>query len=379
MGKMLRIQPATGRFASIDGLRGYMAFFVFLHHSCMWYLVTHGYGWSPPPSNLFSHFGASSVDIFFMITAFLFFSKLLEVRAGKMDWLKLYVSRALRILPLYLFALFVLVSIVAVLTQFTLREPAGKVLQEILQWMVYIRADINGFHPTWMIIASVIWSLPYEWSFYFSLPLLGLFVKVKSSALVLIFSLAGLFFFIYVILFYFQWAGSLSRMYPFLGGIAAAFLIRVPQVKALASGWMTSVCIIIFLTCAVSWGVRVGDPVILLFLSISFILIACGNDLFGILTHPLSRMLGQISYSIYLLHGIFLFVTFKWIIGIKQAGQLSPLAYWGVIALCGMGVILICSVTYRFIEYPAMQATPMITAKLRKGWAQRLSKEVPAG
>ena len=24
------------RFASIDGLRGYLAFFVFMHHSCIW-------------------------------------------------------------------------------------------------------------------------------------------------------------------------------------------------------------------------------------------------------------------------------------------------------------------------------------------------------
>ena len=94
-GSALGIRPAEGRFASIDGLRGYMAFFVFLHHSCIWYFATHGYGWRPPPSNVYSQFGSTSVAVFFMITSFLFFSRLLQARGGVLDWLKLYVSRAL--------------------------------------------------------------------------------------------------------------------------------------------------------------------------------------------------------------------------------------------------------------------------------------------
>jgi len=110
--KLFGIKPAEGKFAPIDGLRGYMAFFVFLHHSCIWFFYTHGYGWSLPPSLLYRHFGPSSVFIFFMITSFLFFSKLLQARAGSIDWIRLYVSRALRILPLY-YAVLVLLLVLA--------------------------------------------------------------------------------------------------------------------------------------------------------------------------------------------------------------------------------------------------------------------------
>ena len=65
----------SARFASIDGLRGYLAFFVFLHHACIWYFYLQTGEWGRPPSNLYSHLGRSSVVLFFMITGFLFFTK----------------------------------------------------------------------------------------------------------------------------------------------------------------------------------------------------------------------------------------------------------------------------------------------------------------
>jgi len=364
-GSALGIKPAEGRFASIDGLRGYMAFFVFLHHSCIWYFFAHGYGWGPPPSQLYGHFGPTSVSVFFMITSFLFFSKLLQARTGKMDWMKLYVGRALRILPLYGISILILVLIVGVLSHFTLHEPVDNVLWEVLQWLVFIKANINGIYPTWLIIAGVVWSLPYEWLFYFTLPFLGFFCKVRSSLLVLVFALFGLLFFIWIIA-EFQPIGALRWMNPFLGGIVAAVLARDKRARELASGNIGSCCITLFLVMVVVLYPSVHETVPLLLLMAAFIGIACGNSLFGILTHPLSRTLGQISYSIYLLHGIILFVTFQWVLGFKHAGRLSPLEHWSVIALCTMGVVLICSLTYRFIEKPALEAAPAAAEKLRK-------------
>jgi peptidoglycan/LPS O-acetylase OafA/YrhL len=342
-----------------------MAFFVFLHHSCLWYFATHGYGWRPPPSNVYSQFGSTSVAVFFMITSFLFFSRLLQARKGDMDWLKLYVSRGLRIMPLYLFALFILVSIVAILSHFTLHEPLGNVLGEVLQWLAFIKADINGLSPTWLIIAGVVWSLPYEWLFYFALPFLGLLVRVRVSLVVLAFAMTGLLFFLYIILVY-QSAGGLQRMTPFLGGVVAAFLVRMPQARELAAGPVASACITVFLVLGVGWFQSVDEPVSLVMVSLAFIGIACGNSVFGILTHPLSRTLGQISYSIYLLHGIVLFITFQWILGFQGAGRLSPLEHWGIIAICAVGVVTICSLTYRFIERPALERAPGAATRIRK-------------
>jgi len=368
--KILHIQPAEGKFAPIDGLRGYMAFFVFLHHSCIWYFFTHGYSWSLPPSIIYTHFGPTSVFIFFMITSFLFFSKLLQARSGTIDWLKLYVSRGLRILPLYGAAVFILALIVGIISHFELREPATNVLWEILQWLVYIKANINGVFPTWLIIAGVVWSLPYEWLFYFTLPLLGLFLNVKASLLTLIFSITGLLFFLWLIIQSHS-SDGMSWMNPFLGGIAAAFFARHERAKELVSGPMASFCILVLLVVAVGWFPNAHAPVATLLLIISFIGMACGNSLFGLLTHPLSRILGQISYSVYLLHGIILFVVFNWILGFEKAGKFSPLEHWTVITISSIAVVLVCSVTYRFIERPALKAAPAAADRLKKAMSTK--------
>ena len=64
-----------GRFLAIDGLRGYLAFFVFLHHAMIWFFYLKTNKWEVPPSNLYTHFGQAGVAFFFMITGFLFFLK----------------------------------------------------------------------------------------------------------------------------------------------------------------------------------------------------------------------------------------------------------------------------------------------------------------
>ncbi|HVU56038.1 MAG TPA: acyltransferase [Puia sp.] len=357
--KILGIRPAEGKFAPIDGLRGYMAFFVFLHHSCIWYFMTHGYGWGFPPSYLYRHFGPTSVAVFFMITSFLFFSKLLEARAGEIDWIKLYIGRCLRILPLYLVAVFILILIVAIHTGFTLHEPLVNVLWEITQWLLYIQVDINGLTPTWLINAYVFWSLPYEWLFYFMLPFLGLLTKIRASHKVLFIALAGGLFFFYAIVI-FQTVATFKWLLPFLSGLIAAYLSRSGKIRDMAAGPMASFLIIISLYITVAFFPDAHGAIPLLLLSFSFITIACGNTLFGALTHSLSRTLGQISYSIYLLHGIILFIAFKWVIGFRQAGSLSPLEHWFIILFCSVAVILVCGITYRFIERPAQKAAPTV-------------------
>lgn len=44
--------PAVeGRFATVDGLRGFLTFFVFLHHACIWYFYLRTGSWDAPPSH----------------------------------------------------------------------------------------------------------------------------------------------------------------------------------------------------------------------------------------------------------------------------------------------------------------------------------------
>lgn len=340
------------RYQTIDGLRGYLAFFVFLHHASIWFYHLRGNGWDVPPSNLFTHFGQSGVALFFMITAFLFVTKLLDSRKNGIDWKHLYLSRIFRLVPLYLFAMFLLFTLVANISDWQMRESIGKLVSEVSRWLLFTVGggpDINGVANTSIIMAGVTWSLPYEWLFYFCLPILALLLGIVPPYLYIIFGLTLFGLMIY------DWHPDMSVVRCFWGGVAAAFLVRVAKIRAFAlTPWGS------LLASAIIFYVVTNFPQVYIskaqaLLSVAFVLIASGSNLFGLLTLRVSRTLGEMAYSIYLLHGVLLFVLFHNILGFEYSQSLSPMAHW--LTLFGASILLICVsfVTYTFIEKPCMK------------------------
>lgn len=355
------IEAKPHRFSSIDGLRGFLAFFVFIHHASIWFYLTHFHRWGQVPSHLFNQFGSTSVAFFFMITAFLFFSKLLEAREGNMDWLKLYVSRVFRIMPLYLFVMSCLFLLVAFVSGFVLKEPLSNLFWHMGQWALFMEPDIDRLRGTKYLISGVQWSLAFEWLFYCSLAIIGaLFFRIKTSISAMLMANIGLVVFVVVIDQYYPfqvWA----RISPFLAGVAAAFLARNRRVRGFAANiWVTPV-LVVLLYIAFSLYTTIFSPVPYFCACLVFIAIACGNSFFFILTFPVSRLLGQISYGIYLLHGLLLYVTFHFVIGPRKAEKLSPLSYWNIIAgVCAILILLTC-LTYYFIERPFLNSVNGVT------------------
>ena len=311
-----------------------------------------------------------------MITAFLFSSKLLDARhktthddkpmlASSVFWQRLYVSRILRLTPLYFFMLAVMLIVTAIVSDFQLREPLSVLLKNIGAWASFIilgQPNLNGIITTSQMIAGVNWTLPYEWFFYFSLPLLALLALVLPSWPYLLFSAAaviGLWFNI------FSWEPSSIYGYAFLGGIVAAAAVRWPMLNRL----LTS-----------AWGLRVGAVVAMLclnyvfrhfstanslpalaWLTVTFTILASGNSLFGLLHSRAAQILGDASYSIYLLHGLVLYITFKLILSFETAAQLSVYGYWGVIFLCTPALLALSFATFRWIEEPAIRSAPKLS------------------
>jgi cytochrome c oxidase assembly factor CtaG len=115
--KWIKINLIAGHSPTIDGLRGFLAFGVFVHHAAIWYAFLKTGQWVVPESRLFTHLGQSTVTLFFMITGFLFYGKMLESRHQRapVDWLRLYVSRCLRILPLYLLVMLAGIFVIALI------------------------------------------------------------------------------------------------------------------------------------------------------------------------------------------------------------------------------------------------------------------------
>ncbi len=351
------------RFATIDGLRGFLAFFVFISHSRIWYFYLRTGIWEgSPPSLLYDHMGSSSVAFFFMITAFLFFSKLISGRKNGIDWKKLYVSRILRLAPIYWFSVLIIFIIVFILSNGALKVPPISLARAVTHWLafsVHGAPDLNGIENTATIDAGVTWTLPYEWFFYLSLPFFALAVGVFPPLPYLFLSLATLTF---LMIFH----PDIYPLLSFWGGIIAAYLVRLEVIRKFSERKYSSLLILCFISAAVmkfpsAWGL-----IPLLLLSLAFVLIACGNTMFGLLIHPISRTLGEMTYSVYLLHGIILYVTFKFIIGVNRAKLFSLPMHWTVISVISPILITVCFMTFRLVERPIMQRTSLVTNWLRK-------------
>lgn len=101
------LSDRDNRFGAIDGIRGYLALSVFFHHYVITYYWKLNQVWQRPPENFFQNLGKVGVAIFFMITGFLFFSRIIS-QDRTINWFSLYKSRIFRIYPLYLFSLCVI-------------------------------------------------------------------------------------------------------------------------------------------------------------------------------------------------------------------------------------------------------------------------------
>lgn len=89
-------------------------------------------------------------------------------------------------------------------------------------------------------------------------------------------------------------------------------------------------------------------------LSPLFFVIAAGNSLMGTLTQSGAQVLGRISYSIYLLHGIVLYAGLKLLNHFSPVAKLSTMSYWLFMIFLAV-VVMVCSATYRWIERPFLR------------------------
>ncbi|HET8706436.1 MAG TPA: acyltransferase [Pseudomonadales bacterium] len=353
------VVPDSNRFATIDGLRGYLAFFVFLHHTAIWYFYARTHTWAPPPSNLYENFGAASVALFFMITAFLFYSKIIHAREKSLNWTQLFISRIVRLMPLYLVVMLLMFFIVICLSAGEWRDPLVKLVKDSLRWLSFStfgEPDLNGVAGTRFIIADVNWSLPYEWLFYMVLPIIALIHRVAAPPWFYLISLAA-------IGAAFIWKPHAIHLASFLSGLIAAQLYSNDSFRARARHPIASIIALSCWLVAVLFFPTTNAALPLALLSVSFILIAGGANLFGLLLLPASRLLGEMAYSIYLLHGITLFALFTFVL--PDANRFTPTQHWLLILALTPLLVGLCHLSFRLIERPAMGQTPRLLRWLK--------------
>ena len=251
-----------------------------------------------------------------------------------------------------MFALLQLLLIVAMVSHWETHETVSQLSGEILEWLLFTipgSPNINSFPKTTTIIAGVTWSLPYEWLFYFSLPILGLLITARSKIACVLISAT------LILMMLNYWEPDLSILSCFLGGVAAAFIARFNFFRKIAKSPASSFIALTSLVYVATSFSSTYTKDVLIPMSISFILIASGSSIFGLLTLPVSRTLGEMAYSIYLLHGLVLFTTYHFLVGIDLSRSLTTIQHW--LLILGLSPIVVCLafLTYRSIEMPCMR------------------------
>ena len=342
--RLFTIPIAADRLQSLDGLRGYLAGMVFIHHACIWYFFLRSGHWEKPASHFYTELGRASVALFFMITAFLFTRRILASRT--IEWNRLYVSRILRIVPLLIVHHLAALLVIAFIR------------------LNHIPTVFNGIDTDRKVLltAAVSWTLDYEWIFYLMLPLLALLRGTRVPLVLVLLS---------ALMVVERHSEVLSEnMLPFFGGVCAALLSAHEGLRRFAPSRMASVLVLGCLSLAYGLGRDLPTAAWLILLSVAFTLIATGNTVFGLLCCRVSRAFGEITYSVYLLHGLVLFIAFRVVAGIPLAQTLSPTAHWLLVALATPFLVALSYASWRWIERPCLRRVDAWSKRLRLSFVE---------
>lgn len=349
------------RLGALDGLRGYLALLVMVHHFATYLLLSaEGGGWRDVEVPALQSFGAGSVTLFFMITGALFFPKTWNGIGGN-DWRSMYISRVFRIIPLQVVTV-VAIALVALTRVEVIGDSWISFPARFGLWLTsYSQPMLFGYRGTAQINAFVLWSLWAEWKFYLIvLPLIALAFSVVGVArgrwlIPVVLLVTGIAF---------GYAGLGVLNFSMFACGMIALLVRqsrfAPILRGRTAALVAGTCLLL----VVALLPGPDRPLPLAGYTLFFICVICGNRFGGLLGTRGALVLGEASFGIYMLHGVLLNVVFV------SGGNLVaaiPVAVrpWLLVPLIP-AMSGLAFVTYLLIERPAIG----IGRRLAGRWGQ---------
>jgi len=356
-------EHARAHTLPLDGLRGLLAAAVFFHHASIHYGYLRTGVWTNPASNLYLQLGPTAVTLFFCISGYLFWRKMLEDPA-KVQTSRLMPNRARRILPAYWAAICLLLLVAAGDSGFQLHQPALQVAGETASWFLlgfpFLGGPfVNGLSPN-PLAGGIFWTLQLEWIFYLLLPALRWFrpfahlvlliaLVDMSNVLLPHLHIHGRFthdsFFFVLEFFRMFWAGFA------LGMLAAYGIHQAGVVRVLRSPWfaLPAGSLLLLQLLKVSVEHPWYEP---LLMAPFFFSVVAGNTYFGLLTSRPLRCMGAISYSFYVFHGLLMHGLLSLLDHVRPVASMTVVAYWLWIVPVGLIATLWSALSFRFIEKP---------------------------
>ncbi|MGQ9001829.1 acyltransferase family protein [Klebsiella pneumoniae] len=303
--KKIGVETNTYKYKTLDGLRGICAALVVFHH-IFWRSgdKTDSY-WSLEhlgkiEKNLVLLIDQLPVSLFFILSGFLFFL----IASKSKNALTFFYGRFLRIYPPVIFSLIIIIF--SSITVFGYKPNCiNFIVSHIPTPFGFLESgsvcDV-GMGP---LNSGVLWTLVWEWKLYFLVPVLMVLIStsIKNTLGLLMLSL-------FVIL---SWLTGLVDEFTascaslFIAGFISANFSHMEIKK----GWLAPTFIsglVLFLTSLLITQ-KVYNPITSLSLIPVFISITNGYSILGILLSKKIQLMGVTSFSIYLNHGAFQFIS----------------------------------------------------------------------
>ena len=342
---------AKRRVSNLDGLRGFVALAVVMHHGLIYrhYFLTGRWELLAPFNSML---GQAGVAMFFMLTGYLFWRRLVLAQ-GRIDWLRLYIGRIFRIGPVFL--LTAGIAILVSLHGGRHVHPGMVILAKQISYYLLIGMEpavsVRGY-DTNLLLAGVTWTLQYEWIFYACLPVLSLLTRIRKLHVLF----AAILFFGPLITIWqgisfgpFDWHPALVCMFA-AGGLTASLQESgiAPARQSLAISMLAAALLLYTL-----FGLESSvDPVAILVLAALFYLVATGCSLFGVLRMQSAHRLGHISYGIYLMQGLALAAVLR---PLQRVSIASPMLHVLLVVVASTLLTFMALAAHRWIEQPGMR------------------------
>lgn len=334
-------------------------------------LFVHTSGWIIPSSPWLlkaAELGPRGVQLFYVVSAFsLFLSYKQRMAVGPFSYRAYFIRRLARIAPMFWIAIALNVAISGLAPRYW--APDGITWGDVALTAVFL----NGFKPD--AITSVVpggWSVAVETTFYLLLPVFFVSVKTLRGSLVVAAvclsigtAVCAWYFQAHqadytdanrYILYAFAWLLWLPAQLPvFALGVVLYFLReKVPSSPGLGACWLSFAIVLIVASLYLpSEGLM--RNYLIASVGFVFLSLAAMNGDMPILDNRFLRLVGKVSFSIYLLHFAVLTVGHKINTAFFNIAENGDLKFFAALAIVITACIGVSYLTYRFVELPGMR------------------------
>lgn len=359
------VTPLPADIKVLTSMRYLAALWVVLHHYSAYFAD------QPLPLGWLIHNGAIGVDFFFVLSGFViahvYSAKLVE---GRFDYWSFITRRLARVYPLH-FAMLVLTVAFGVVAMkagwtFALWSPAASLEAPKGEIMRSLFANVTLIHA-WGAVDGLkfnlpSWSISAEWFAYLTFPAMALFVlRARNAAvsigvaLVILFALlAASRIGVLPPLVKMTWNLGAIRIVPeFLLGLGLHRLASNTSVGR--GGALAGIAASLFALFAILYlDLATQFAVVALTALIFFMADAERHGALKSFIGPFPVLLGEISYSVYMIHLPVGMAFFELVFpALRQGGLVAAM---GGIAACAVLVTILSWLSHRFYELPARAA-----------------------